>query len=138
MAQFRGPRDVSNPFLFFGVFTHPGVDYLHSKNVTHRDLKLENILLTSHPHPGHVAPPLLTASGQEEHVIDDKQRTISSYSQMEPPHIKIADFGLSRFYEPGVRLTTRCGSEEYAAPEMILGQEYDPRGVDIWACGVIL
>ena len=35
-------------------------------------------------------------------------------------------------------LETRCGSEEYAAPELILGRLYDGRQTDAWALGVIL
>jgi protein-serine/threonine kinase len=35
-------------------------------------------------------------------------------------------------------LTTRCGSEDYAAPEILLGQPYDGRSTDAWALGVLL
>lgn len=35
-------------------------------------------------------------------------------------------------------LETRCGSEDYAAPEIILGQQYDGRATDSWALGVLL
>ena len=33
---------------------------------------------------------------------------------------------------------TRCGSEDYAAPEILLGQAYDGRATDAWALGVLL
>ena len=35
-------------------------------------------------------------------------------------------------------LTTRCGSEDYAAPEILMGQPYDGRQTDAWALGVLL
>jgi len=52
-------------------------------------------------------------------------------------NIKIGDFGLSNFYEPGTLLKTACGSPCYAAPEMIAGKSYHGIKIDIWSCGVI-
>jgi serine/threonine protein kinase len=53
--------------------------------------------------------------------------------------LKITDFGLARVIDPqNPLLTTRCGSEEYAAPEIVQGIGYDGRQTDTWALGVIL
>lgn len=85
--------------------------------------------------------------------------------------IKLSDFGLSRFIEidettgESELLWTRCGSEAYAAPELVMGTGsvraqaqaamkrrgalcegdeghtrgfYDARETDAWACGVVL
>lgn len=56
------------------------------------------------------------------------------------PHsiIALADFGLSRRIAPGEQLETRCGSDDYAAPEVIMGQQYDGRATDAWSIGVLL
>ena len=74
------------------------------------------------------------------------------------PFIKLTDFGLSRFVEidengEAELLWTRCGSEAYAAPELVTGGGggsggggsrearrgvYDARKTDAWACGVVL
>ncbi|KAG8689089.1 hypothetical protein FRC11_004146 [Ceratobasidium sp. 423] len=90
------------------------VGWMHSVALVHRDIKLENILLTSNPFTNPI-PPLTT------------------------PLVKLTDFGLSRFIDPdNPKLTTRCGSEEYAAPEIIMGASYDGRETDAWACGVVL
>ncbi|CUA72138.1 Serine/threonine-protein kinase ppk27 [Schizosaccharomyces pombe 972h-] [Rhizoctonia solani] len=90
------------------------VGWMHSVALVHRDIKLENILVTSNPFTNPV-PPLTT------------------------PLLKLTDFGLSRFIDPdNPKLTTRCGSEEYAAPEIIMGAPYDGRETDAWACGVVL
>lgn len=35
-------------------------------------------------------------------------------------------------------LTTRCGSESFAAPEIIMSKAYDGRDTDSWAVGVVL
>jgi protein-serine/threonine kinase len=55
------------------------------------------------------------------------------------PLLKLTDFGLSRFIDPEQPLlSTRCGSESYAAPELVIGSLYDGRQTDAWACGVVL
>lgn len=76
--------------------------YLHSRKIVHRDLKLENILISSHT----------------------------------PLTIKLIDFGLAR--HGATALHTRCGSEEYAAPEIIRGLPYDGQLSDAWSIGVVM
>ena len=47
--------------------------------------------------------------------------------------------GLSKRIDPDHPLDdTRCGSEEYCAPEIVMGQDYDGRKTDAWALGVLL
>lgn len=94
-----------------------GIGYMQAHHVLHRDLKLENILITT------------TSFSAEEHCPLH--------------HIKIADFGLSTSKEkkasskPALRRTmTAVGTPDYVAPEVLLGK-YDER-VDYWSFGVIL
>ncbi|ORZ41587.1 kinase-like domain-containing protein, partial [Catenaria anguillulae PL171] len=79
------------------------VSFLHDRNVVHRDLKLENILLMS--------------------------RTA-------PFNLKLSDFGLARHLaNADDRITSRCGSEEYTAPEVIMLSDspYAPKPADMWS-----
>ncbi|KAF7724607.1 hypothetical protein EC973_000851 [Apophysomyces ossiformis] len=83
------------------------VRWMHERNIVHRDLKLENILLHK----------------------DDNGNL----------RAKLTDFGLARVVDPtSPQLTTRCGSEEYAAPEIVQSQVYDGRQTDTWSLGVVL
>ncbi|KAH9531458.1 hypothetical protein CY35_19G039400 [Sphagnum magellanicum] len=54
-------------------------------------------------------------------------------------NVKIADFGLSNVMrDDGHLLKTRCGSPNYAVPEVISGKLYAGPEVDVWSCVVIL
>ena len=56
--------------------------------------------------------------------------------------IKITDFGNGECFrmawEKEAHMTAGlCGSAPYIAPEEYLDKEFDPRAVDVWACGII-
>ncbi|CAJ0583773.1 unnamed protein product, partial [Mesorhabditis spiculigera] len=52
--------------------------------------------------------------------------------------IRIIDFGFSNFQPPNHMLKTSCGSPPYAAPELLLANDYDGTKADIWSLGVLL
>jgi serine/threonine protein kinase len=52
-------------------------------------------------------------------------------------HIKVSDFGLSRFLDQNGRAQTPCGSPCYASPECVSGRPYDGAKSDIWSLGVV-
>jgi len=83
------------------------IQYVHSLGIAHRDLKPENLLISGDPHP----------SGKGGDFI------------------KIADFGLSKEFSEE-QLQTSCGTPDYVAPEVLMGETYD-KSVDIWSIGVI-
>ena len=87
-----------------------GLAYLHSNNIVHRDLKLENILI---------------------HEIEESKTTGEDLFD-----IKIIDFGTARIFDKNKKPQSIVGSSYYIAPE-VLRQKYN-KECDLWSVGVIL
>ena len=52
-------------------------------------------------------------------------------------HIKLIDFGLSKFIGKKGRTYTQCGTVAYLAPEIINGIGYNV-SVDLWSFGILI
>ncbi|XP_076452282.1 serine/threonine-protein kinase unc-51-like [Babylonia areolata] len=86
---------------------------LNDKDIVHRDMKPQNILIC-YPKGG------------------SKLSTPPTQLQL-----KIADFGFARFLEEGKMAGTLCGSPMYMAPEVIMSHKYDSKA-DLWSVGTIM
>ncbi|TPX33615.1 hypothetical protein SmJEL517_g03556 [Synchytrium microbalum] len=84
------------------------IDHCHQAGVTHRDLKLENILLD-----------------------DDGNVRVADFGLGR-------SFNERGLYEVEPYLGTFCGTPVYAGPELILHRAYQGSKADVWAMGVVL
>ena len=94
--------------LFYQIFS--GLYYLHTNNIVHRDLKLENILISE---------------------IERDMKTGKKYFWT-----KIIDFGTAKIFEKNKNEKAVVGSSYYIAPE-VLFKNYNEK-CDTWSAGVIL
>ncbi|XP_073072238.1 serine/threonine-protein kinase 33 isoform X9 [Manis javanica] len=88
------------------------IAYLHNKDIVHRDLKLENIMV--------------------------KSSFIDANNEMNL-NIKVTDFGLAvkKQGRSEAMMQTTCGTPIYMAPEVINAHYYSQQ-CDIWSIGVIM
>lgn len=59
------------------------------------------------------------------------------YQTKSNKHLKMIDFGFSKFRDDQDMLLSRCGSPAFAAPEIFAGKGYTNQ-VDMWSLGVIV
>jgi len=113
-ALLHQRRDLSLPWpqrLPIALDVAKGMNFLHRRQVVHRDLKSLNLLL---------ACPIRGS--------DDV------------PGVKVSDFGLSRAFRPDAAqavMTNGAGTYHWMAPEVLSGQGYDEK-VDVYSYGICL
>jgi serine/threonine protein kinase len=107
-STFRYIREV----MYILLGTARGLRYLHSRKITHRDIKPMNILLRVHS------------------VFD----TVTD--------VKIADFGLSKVLPETLQTHTIVGTPGYLAPEVeendLLNKSYNAMTADIYSFGITI
>lgn len=108
-----------------------GLHHIHQSGYFHRDMKPENLLITTTglaDYPAYVAPqnvnnPSLANRSPEKDVV---------------AVVKIADFGLARETLSKPPYTEYVSTRWYRAPEVILRSRDYSHPVDMWAVGTIL
>ncbi|KAL9112724.1 MAG: hypothetical protein Q9227_003027 [Pyrenula ochraceoflavens] len=98
-----------------------GVGFLHEHGIAHRDIKLENLLLS------------------DEGYVKITDFGVSEVFSGEHPGIKASggecgrNMNGLRKSKPGI-----CGSLPYIAPEVLeKNGDYDPRALDVWSCAIV-
>jgi len=101
------PEDVARGFMRELL---SGVAHCHERGIAHRDLKLENVLLT------------------REGTVKVIDFGLSHVYQRDA----------NGLFDRSTPLTDMCGSKSYAAPEVLNGRGYDGFAADVWSLGVSL
>ena len=74
---------------------------------------------------------------REQIVYRDLKPENMMLSQKHGGHIKLVDFGFAKMLKGIGRTHTNCGTAQYIAPEVFLGESYDCK-IDIWSLGVLI
>lgn len=94
--------------IFIGVCR--AVEYLHGHGICHRDIKLQNIVMSD----------------------------ACLESSPGPTDVKLIDFGFACRFTLGDTLRQQVGTPAYMSPELVQKHPYDGFKVDVWALGVLL
>ena len=108
-----------------------GLEYMHSQNIVHRDIKLDNILINFNKYPNYIIKGNLPPKVKYEDVTLNDSFTL-----------KIADLGYSKDLEGSNEGSTILGTPMHMSPDIIqnyVGNENKKynTSVDLWSLGTI-
>lgn len=107
------------------------LSFLRAKNLIHRDVKPQNLLLNP-------SPQYLAQHRPERMPYALSHDSLTPLVGVESlPMLKIADFGFARSLPATSLAETLCGSPLYMAPEILGYQKYDAKA-DLWSVGAVL
>ena len=148
MEKLERMDQIVVKFLMEQIFN--AVAYLHSKNILHGDIKLENILLyTASNRGGRRFTSINQDFNEDESLTEDINKNFGkkkfskkskNYIQdMMNYEIKLIDFGCSKYFvkkNKKKKLRGIIGTSIYCSPEVI-DKLYDEKS-DEWDCGVLM
>jgi serine/threonine protein kinase len=92
----------------WGVFC--GLRDLHSLGITHRDIKLSNILISNNKYP--VAQVKICDLGSSKRLLSDPN-------------------------DESTQSISYIGTRSFRAPELLVGNRYYDTKIDIWSAGIV-
>ncbi|KAJ0414675.1 Serine/threonine-protein kinase atg1 [Aspergillus carlsbadensis] len=105
--------------------------FLRDRNLIHRDIKPQNLLLCPAP----------SSPRNEKTQVPTFKGSVDSFTPATGleslPLLKIADFGFARSLPSTSLAETLCGSPLYMAPEILRYEKYDAKA-DLWSVGTVL
>lgn len=157
IMQFCERGTIADLLSRIGPFSEPvsrylfaqtleAIIYLHSNEIAHRDVKIENILLT-----GDYIAKLTDFS----YSVNLSEQTVNHQASPQPNLMRVPSdkrlspsrYGMQNLKKPTKKSNrqstsklnnTFCGTLPYLAPEVIRLVSYDARKTDIWSLGICL
>lgn len=125
LANHEDGRLPSRHARFYAGCVTSALEHMHSMDILYRDLKPENMLIDAE---GYIKVNRCCSGCRWVFLL------LSCGVSCDL--VQMVDMGFAKVVKTG-RTYTLCGTPEYLAPEIVMGQGHH-KGVDYWALGVLI